>query len=382
MYRALIEKRTEIIDCRMISLVVDFFDLTKEQEQELAEYYAHECKRLFGEHFYIGWLGDFFLAKPDKVLKESPYGHDFCIASTLKSEDVYNLRTFLKYYRDLCYPKVILPSLKSDSSADYFKETVRYWQEPFSPETCKNAILEIFRKPNMKYLNYGQKLEAGGIYHSCYYSNNKNKFRGQFAIDIQQYCLSDQIDDFSEKLVRIATEISEQYVNVNARIFWSCGGEPYWNFYRDKKLQDGSHIQAGCEANEWYEYYHLKSAEWFNILSPLQQTHFDDLSTKARNYETISVRNLSSGGVVVALNKKLSQVDILDLYDMKDLLYDGLQPGIRSVLLKNLYDLKEDYGKPRSLWQFVPVFDDEVLVLEDRVVFKHRAYPLDLNALK
>ena len=67
-YRSLIEKRTEIIDCRTVNLDVDFFDLTKEQEQELAEYYVQTCLRLFGEEFYIAWNDDFFRAKTEKIL--------------------------------------------------------------------------------------------------------------------------------------------------------------------------------------------------------------------------------------------------------------------------------------------------------------------------
>ncbi len=382
-YRSLIEKRTEIIDCRTVNLDVDFFDLTKEQEQELAEYYVQTCLRLFGEEFYIAWNDDFFRAKTEKILKQSMYGHDFTVLATLKSNDVYNLKTFLKYYRELCYPKEILPRLRKSGSADYYEVTKGYWTEYFSPEACKKSILDLFRKPGMKYLNYGQAFEVEGLFYSSSYHSNKKQFKGELGLQIHQYALNDQVDFFAEEFARIATELSERYVNINARVRWtvSCA-EPYWNFFGERRLQDGSHIKAECEAREWYEYYHLKSAEWFNILSPLQQSHFDNLLLQAKAFNAISVQSITTGGMIIRLNKKFSQIDVLDLYDMKKLLYAGLQPGMRSILLKDLYDPKTDHAKPRRLWEMVPIFDDEVFVLDDRVVFKHRAYPLDLNALK
>ena len=375
----------KIVDHRFLILHVDFYELTEEQEKNLAEDYICFCKDLLENHFYAGWFtGRFILdVKADKILKRKP-AQSFGFEAFAKSDLVNDRCSFRSFRRKLYDPRRIGHS--NDMSADYMEITEKYWKKPVDPEKCKQNILDIFAMPGKIYKGYWNQWDASGYFGSSKLWRNASGFCGDLDFRVSISCLGDAFDAYSEKMRAFAMELSKRYVNISARVFVFADGDyPYKSIYgKTAVFKDGSHLDSGCDPSIWYKHYYVRGAEWFNILSPLQQKHFKNLSEKVKDYETILHEVLPGGGVSVWLNKPLSQIDVGDLSPMKDLLYDGIQPGTCEILLDKLYDLGR-FGylfKPRRWWEPFPLFDDEVFVLEDRVVFKHRAYPLDLNALK
>ena len=73
-------------------------------------------------------------------------------------------------------------------------------------------------------------------------------------------------------------------------------------FLSDNKFVYKDYISHICHT-EWGRDYYCLGAEWFNIISPLQQVHLPTLLEDAKIYPQISTKKLSGGGIAVHLKK-------------------------------------------------------------------------------
>ena len=126
---------------------------------------------------------------------------------------------------------------------------------------------------------------------------------------------------------------------------------------------------------EWYKYAYLCGAEWFNVVSPLVQIHLPTLWTDAQKTEGILVNRHSNGNISLKLDQDPETVDVEDLRKMKDLLYDGLYPGMGIMQKSYFFDLTWTtmLTKPRVYWECVPIRREELLETEDAIIFRHMA---------
>ena len=181
---------------------------------------------------------------------------------------------------------------------------------------------------------------------------------------------------FSAFLEHWAGELS----NLNGRVAISpFNGTDMWSGYmryfgRDEEKMAPPPPQ-GYFPVEWYKYAYLCGAEWFNVVSPLVQTHLPTLWTDAQKTEEILANRHSNGNISLKLDQDPETVDVEDLRKMKDLLYDGLYPGMGIMQKSYFFDLTWTtmLTKPRVYWECIPIRREELLETEDAIIFRHMA---------
>lgn len=145
-----------------------------------------------------------------------------------------------------------------------------------------------------------------------------------------------------------------------------------------KYFGDESPLQLGPVPNgyfpiEWYPYYYICGAEWFNVISPLAQAHLPMLFNDAENIPEILVKKHSNGSVNLKLQMDPDLVDVSDLRKMRDLLYNGLYPGMKRMVKKYFLDPQRTglLSKPRMKWEILPIHEEEIIETEDEILFVH-----------
>lgn len=378
-YKSMATCTYEIVDCRMLQLELEFHLLDQKQLKKLATACANEIQRLTGESFYLNWTFGTRRIRADKLLEKIECADnwvDFTFEGDVISDIVYNAKTFKQYDRWLLYddPRTGYTREKPQDYFDIFRE---YIPGQMSPDTLKARLLQLFNKNGLAKKAFWCGHDISGMLFSVPYWNRKDLYHGKFDFKVAAACLGSNILNISNAARAFLRNIASEVPNVSGRVALSPISSP--SPCSGHMLYFGGHVPAPDKPpdlidTEWTKYYYLQGAEWFNLLSPLQANRLPDLLENAAQFrETVCVEPLSGGSIIVRAKNDVLHTDISDLLPIKKLLYDVLYPGKSEIMLEHLYSLP-GYGfmaKPRYQWEYVPMLDDEILIQNDRVVFKN-----------
>ena len=384
-YIPMLTYKGQVVDCRMIRMELEFHEMTHDQLKQLAILWYNELQNITQDAFYVDWDIDGRKTKTKNIVSkiESASSYvEFCFSGDVLSDTVYNSKTYKKYDHDLLYPELFAPdapTLSNFRSADYDEVFAEYFSDAKSPEEIKNAILKIFGEKGRKQLStwYGHDI-MGGFY-SVPYDIDNGLYFGELNIKIPLLCLSDDAVEFVRELENFAIQVANIWSNISGRIALTPMDYPgsasaHMEYFDGYHIDDPRNIKKeDYQENEWKPYHYLCGAEWFNIVSPLQRTHLPNIMDKAKSFENVITRELSTRSLVVRSVKEIVFADIDELSDIKRLLYRALYPG---ELVRTLKDVLNPcvYGlgvKPRSKWELLPMFPEEITVYEDKVIYHH-----------
>ena len=373
----------EIVDCIVLHLELDFFLLNQQKLNALGDFLLQRTFELLKDAFFTRWDFNDRHVKPEalssKILSNTKLLR-FSFEGDVFSDIVFDLKSFKRYDRIQRDMNIITPWPASYDkvSADYPVFFAKYFGNMPLADKCKEALLHVFNESNRKKLARWRDHDVGGIFFSHRHENYPDLYWGEFEFKIAYSCLGSHGISVSEKIAETACQIARDYTNVNARValtpMWftsPCSGHmKYFGILPNGFFSS----QNNFNNHECRTFFYSRGAEWVNILSPLQLSHIHDFEGKAKKYPQISVETFAGGGKSVRLNKCIDQVDVIDLADIKKLLYDALWPGESTMPFKYLFD-PNCYmyrTKPRPEWERVPIFEDEITVFEDRIVFQHK----------
>ena len=371
----------ELVDCRVLHLDLEFFQLSKNQLASFAESCYSSICDLLKDEFYTQWVWNSRKTSKSRIEKNLATGRKYysfgCEADVISDVvfDSKSFRMYEKHYRnaDLKY------SSAWQISFDYKDIVCPKLNAALTPEQCKQITQEIFSLKGMKKLAQWEGHDVFSMFSCTQHENTDNLYYGDFVFYIAYSCLISNPTFFAEQLVTIVKQIGNQFKNVSGRVMLTpfSGISPYSphmrTFYSDV-IQDGSHVQAGVKPHEWYQHYYSQGAEWFNLISPVQLKHIPNVVEDARKYPEIGTEHCKEGGVIVRLKKPIDQIDIDDLVPIKKVMYNALYPGKTKILLRSFCDpSKFGYmAKPRVAWENMPIFDDEIIINYDSLVFQHK----------
>ena len=380
-YITMSQKFLEKVDCRMIQLELDFFLLTEVQLKNVAEIYLQYFGNLLDSAFITRWnwnlknINKYNLQQKIKGTKE---GYVFSFEADVINDVVFDVKSFREYSRKLDYSKCHynLPSLISDDYIELFQQLI---VDNPTPEQTKQAVLDIFNYGNKKMIAKWCSHDANGFFRCCSYRDHPKLFYGECSFRIGYNCLNKEVSKFVEELILLVINLSSAVVNVNARITLSpiampssCSG--HMLYFSGKILEDQSHISAGCRNFEWYPHYYSRGAEWFNLLSPLQATLVPNIFEDVKFFSDVCIIENDNKSVIVKSNKPIECLDVDDLMPVNRLLYNALYPGETHMFLSDFYNITQlgYMSKLRRRWEYVPVFEEEVEVLSDRILLRHQ----------
>ena len=369
-----------MIDARYLHLEAEFFELEKSQSDFLLRSFVIWCESFFSEQFVVDWYWKERNVKVETLLEKiKQEGTCYAgIEGAVRCQRIYNKKTFRAYKKELWYP---ITGGKRDTEIfedyfDFYRERVA--QINNKQIEWKDAILSFFNEPNRIAQTTIQHLEVEGYVIRTPYFSNADLFNGEIGLSIPIFCLNKQVSSVAEWFAIFLNEISCQIANMNGRVAVTpmdgsskCSGHMKY-FGNESRLQLGP-VPNGYFPIEWYPYYYICGAEWFNVISPLAQAHLPMLFDDAENIPEIFVKKHSNGSVNLKLQMNPDLVDVSDLRKMRDLLYNGLYPGMKRMVKKYFLDPQRTglLSKPRMKWEILPIHEEEIIETEDEILFVH-----------
>lgn len=371
--------QNETVDCRMVQLELEFYHLDGSQLKNICIMLFDEILNLLGEEFYLHWSlngkhisGDALRKRIGKTAGPVTWG----CCGDVTSAVVWNAKTFKEYDRKLQYR---LGSFDRERiSVNYLNTFQELFTSANSKEKIKAALMGMFNMDHQKKMALWRNHDLTMGFYSHSYHHNANLYYGTINVSIALPCLRENSCPFSAQLVSLACKASELISNISGRVMLSpiypigpCSG--HMEYFG--KLPDGFPAPPfELWSIEWNPFFYLQGAEWFNLISPLQRKHLPSIISEVINYPDVTVCELSNGGITVQCKKGILKTDISELLQIKHLLYNALFPGKSEMLFEHLWDPNAlSYNtKPRPQWEYVPMFDDEITVLTDRIVFQHK----------
>lgn len=368
-----------VIDARCLVLSVEFFQQDQEAVIDLSRDILRWAAQLVDSAFVVSYQTGHTTGTANRIIEhwirsiKAGKGCSWGATAFAQCEAVCN-RTSMKRHMSAVLRGY--HSLTPDVSADF----ADYWNDVFPGENDRAAIipavLALFRQTGKRHTAAYLLPDVQMLFTAIPYERDAQQYYGDFKIHFSRFCLGDHLDRFAGSCCDFARELSEKYININARVQlqplrpgWRS---PYMRYFGQHGMVDDSHLEVGFSAKEWYPTYYAQGVEWFNILSPLTRSHLSDLN----DTENLYVRNLAHGGAVVASNKAIESYDVDDALALKKRIYAALYPGRSNISLKTLFrdDPMKFYfaGLPRCDWAIVPLLDNEVTIIGNDLVFRHR----------
>ena len=376
----------EAIDCRQLILTAGFYSLTANNVIAMVSDMIEWLSQQLSGRFWVRRCVAQRSIRRDQVvsrIQDELHLHNFVVyteEAMAVSPVVYNLKTYQKYMRNnYIYGS---PTLKSNLSVDYpkFWETLWKEKEKSQDEILRN-ILSIFREEGRKHVGGYNLPDVSTSINILPYRNQPSWYYGTINIRFSAFGLNYQLDEMADKLKEFAKHLAQAYKNANIQVALqppSAHKNSYMQLFGEHSYTDGSHINANCQKTEWYPTYYLPSVEWYNSLSSLAQQH---LSAVYKRSSEVYSEEFLEGTLIVKSTKPISKFDITDALEMKKRLYPALCPGESSISLRTLFPevLHEERMTvfPRSTWAIVPVFEEEIDIISNYLVFTSRSLLVD-----
>lgn len=374
-------KFEKIVDCRMVQFEVEFFMLTKSQVKSIAEYFLSKFACIFSNEFFQDWKLDGKKSNLNDILQKLQICNgkiNFSCTADVLSPIIFNRLSYNKYDKQLFEPNDPKTWHHSSVSYDYCHFLNKLLPDLNDYTKSKEAVMKLFYEPNKAMQAVWRDHDSSLLFMSYPYTDNQDIFRGVFEFSIALQCLIIP-QKFANSIIKVAIDALTISENINARIALSPITSPspcsahmiYFGGSISEEINIPCDISLGIRTGEWFPYYYIRGAEWFNLLSPLVSFRLPQLASTDACFENVEISKFSNGTITVKSRKDIEKIDTCDLYNVRLLLYPVLYPGRSRIDLKNLNN-PNAFGylaKPRQQWEYLPLFDNEVFVDNQSIYF-------------
>ena len=382
-YRSMAETIHDIVDCRELSLELNFFRVDKPWARELTKYLVGLCREIYAEGFFDQWSTSPH-KKVDhekllKIINDPPICLDLICEADVISSHVWNKRSFKAYDRFLYGPEYDFLTERIGRPFDYMEYFCSCKEGLLNPCTSKETLLKMFYEPQ-KYMKALWRAHDSDVLLICEpYGDNRDLYHGSLKFSVALECL-ENANEFADRLKTAVIRATNITSNINAHIYLSPLRETSHKLYLGSKLKiDGSHKNNCSEDGifvEWYPFYYLSGAEWFNLLSPLVANRVKRTTVVNKDIEIIE---LPKNSIVVQSNKEIKNFDVADMVGIKKLLYPVLLPGSSKLSFDGFREDFYNYRRrPRFQWECFPVFEEEISVGSDGITLSYNEKVIDL----
>ncbi len=370
-----------VIDCRRLTISGDFYNLNRDQVLQLFEdiysfvalHFDKECILTWGytcngktKRFKIPEDLRFTIPEKQNLFSIDFYGD-------VRSKRVYNKTSLRKYDYDLHYGNVYSTvGLASYGYPQYAEKEL----DPYrgSPIELREALIRTFSQEDRIYqdINFKHDIAGGVFVHSM--PEHPGYYAGEFLIEVSVLSLDDSINEMAETFFAFGKSLSEKYTRINLSVYvFQESDDEYLSYFgillplyksHQKQKETGRIIKEEIIREnfliEQANYMFIRRVGWANILSPKLCTLLPQTITEDKN--DISTCILPNGALCISLDKDIGKTTLHELKRLKKFLYPALYPGLRWFMVENV---------GRHYWQNVPVLDDEIKVVGNKVFFSY-----------
>jgi hypothetical protein len=348
--------------------------LTRDEVNGMAKDFYSYLESNFCENYVISWSdekgklpgvhpkkGGVFLSSLDS---EGFFSADIDVIGY----SVYNKATQKKQRRrmgnDIVYMLGNVPFLKSVGYPEYYLSEIM--PNLHDSKEFLKALHKLYDLEGQYYVNlpYTHEIQASmsAFSSSPWDMIRTDSYKGKIRIGIMLYSLGNDLDSVAESLLVFSEMISQKYANINASIYINTMISEYSNmFCSHNGLSQGIISLESLQYNQ--EYIYLQNVGWANIIAPYTRPLMND----AFRTKSIIAQDMHGGGLMVRHKKTISEMMISDLKEMKLFLYN--------ILISGKMYFPIDFDGFRGRWEYIPVFEDEIRIDGNQVIFEHVGGP-------
>lgn len=373
-----------VIDARRVLAGGDFFDLSMAQLINLLQDYCSAVENFYSARCFLVW--DFSgrrratVKKSVAELGDKPIKFDnglFCIGyeGIVPSECAKNNTEARRVLRKIRYgwshPAAYTPYpfFSQDYGPYYEKFIIQHLNDL---EEVRNGFEKIYNMEGKKDLDWPSCRDCIGIITAHPHPEKADKYYGEFKISHALVSLDMDVDPFVSWTSKFLYYVSEKYVNVNAYLGLSVEDFPGYlhsfGNYDDsddcRYKNDPARNNVTMKDNDLLLHY-LLGAEWMNVVSPFTAKYLD--SSNISPTEAVCVKRGKMGQLSVCASCNILDYDIPQSKEVKHVLYNALFPGGKFFCTDHT-----SFMSPRSHWEIIPVFPEEVEVYKGGILVAHK----------
>lgn len=372
------QKLQGLSDYRVLFLEMEFHQVSLSDLTEAAIAFIRAINNFQGNQFIMDWyVNDHRVNHKtiEKAIRECREKVVISADGVVKNTRVYNLSTFRQYVHSLyLHPKAYGVSSYSEDYPEYFRNGLVPFFE--NEKLLKEAILKLFQLEGKKPLGFRGIYDSGCIFLGGKHRNRTpERFWGEALFFVSVAACERFLNPAAEQLESVLLLLADILKHTNGRI--GVGprktghASPYMTYFGyELDHADGSHLEAGFPAREWYSNYYVCGAEWMNYLSELPAKR---IKGERKNADGV-ISFQQNKGLVVKSTFPVSEIDVSALSAVKKVLSSVLYPGKFTIDLNKYYLTKSPLYSmlPRSSWEVVPITSDEISVEGSVVTFSHQ----------
>lgn len=381
------------LDCRILSLSIDYYQFSAEQIVALARMLMEWVRNIYNDNVI------FRCTCNGKDVPSNHLVNRFHSAVCLKEQSkmnvngyvasttVHSISSLKTYQRNIAkvHPRYTfgwdVDPLFGESSIDF-----PYYLNDHFPlkrgnnDDIRQLIYDVFCEHNKSYKTLHLHPDIDISLCADPYQNISGFYYGHAHIALSSFSLGKLINVMADKLYVLAQQLSEKFNTLNAHVFLQpfhkySNGSPYMRYFGKIIYMDGSDSQFGCSPKEWYRTYYLCGVEWANILSPLTATHFNrySLSQISTIDKVVITQKTNAGTISVKSQKQITDYSFEDAILLKKILEPALFPGRTSVPLRGLFPRQNESRIfewcPRYDWALIPIEKQEIEIVGSDIVY-------------
>ncbi|MBR6801336.1 MAG: hypothetical protein IKM61_06265 [Eubacteriaceae bacterium] len=381
-FTSMLSFRGQYIDCRMLKFEIDFYQCSWPELNAIATRIRHWLSEVIEHRAVLRWFyGDREIRSENIQTKiDNPdSGISFGFDGMIVSKEIYNQKSYKAFLKEAMYGSTYKLPPDADKTMNYKDVFMSYFQDIERNDEIKKSLLEIFDMSGMYPVSMWAGSDVSAFFHSNHYIEGAIKYCGKFDFAIALKSLGENVIHFSNEIIRFLKDFAIEFKNTSSRVNLSYFSilqhiSPHMVYFGGRLNKNPEHPEFDYGDSDMNKYAYVPGAEWFNIISPLQQQLLPNLLSESQKYPEVTTEVLPGGNMIVRSSKDIISTDIDEYKAIKSLLYNALYPGKSEIKMKDLLNF-DAWGwgtKPRFYWEYVPMFEDEIEVLDDRVIFRHR----------
>lgn len=355
----------EIIDCRYLTLAMEYHDLDITQTKALVLDALEFIACQLGDDLICAWkINNRSMSMKsmrqwvDTVLEKGASGIHF--EAYRKSEKIstqQQIRLWNNYLRREASLTIRPHSGWSVDFADYWNKRIL----PYAKDkpALKQALVQMFQEPG----RYLQSVCWTPDVDGAIFPGGFDERNGRILFSVSSYALGEELEKTAQHWKEILIAFAEKYRNLDGRVMLQpkvmTYGSPHMSYFDDGRKD--------CEG--------LPGVEWANVLSPQAQEWLTWTVEQVPQSEGIQCAQLAGGGLLLASRKAVKDYDVADALQLKMLIKDALYPGpgigyALSVIMRPVTPGQSNTHFPRANWAVVPILEEEIQIVESMLRFE------------
>ena len=365
------------IDTSYLYLQLSFSAVPTQTAKEAAVHYCKFINNFFNDEFITIWKcgsrKKLFSPSTEELSKYVPYleleDAYFRTKSMFARKHIHALNRRFLYDQSLPYPMC---------STDY----IPYFTESILPvlsndEALRQAMITLFSEKAKRPLAPIRDADARGMF-LTFPEDDFSFCHGTVKFSIHTGCLGEDLsiaaELFAEELKALCVMLNFAGGSVGVNTIIPLNPSPHFAYFRNADKSELDHdCPDYCWIKDWNRVAFACDCAWGNVLSPIARNKLFPKDIPTVPESGLIIKELTNHGIYVQIDKEPGSVDVDDLLLVKKFLYPALYPG--KIICWEFVDCEGKlriHDLPRSWWERVPVFPEEITVQNSKLSFEYK----------